>query len=65
MAEEYVSAEAAKAGADPKWSGAGKVHDWRSYVPADVRQIWHTFTPEQLAVIVSWADDLASDEDWG
>ncbi len=64
MTDEYVSAEAAKAGADPKWAKAGKIHDWRNHVPAKVRRIWHTFTPEQLAAIVDWADRLAFDENW-
>lgn len=60
----YVSAEAAKAGADPDWNGAGTVHEWRNHVPDGVRAIWNTFTPEQRAAIVDWAESLADREEW-
>ena len=60
----YVSAEAAKQGADPEWHKPGKVHDWRNHVPEEVQRIWRTFTPEQRVAIVNWADGLASAEEW-
>lgn len=70
MKDVYVSAEDARAGADPQWGDTGathrfrRVHDWRSHVPDEVRLIWHTFSPEQRTALVNWADDLASSEIW-
>lgn len=64
MAHVHVSPQEAAAGADPHCEGAGKTHDWRNHVPEGVRAIWGTFTPEQRAALVAWADKLASDEEW-
>lgn len=48
----------------PDWANADKVHDWRNHVPEAVRAIWETFTPEQREALVSWAEELASAEEW-
>lgn len=62
----YVSPNDAVEGADPRWDALGyrPVHEWRNHVPEDVRSIWSTFTREQRAAIVGWADALASAEVW-
>jgi hypothetical protein len=49
---------------DPKWEEGGRVHNWRNYVPENVRAIWDTFTPNQKLVLSLWADDFAGRENW-
>lgn len=49
---------------DPQWEFAGRVHDWRNYVGRGVREIWHTFTPEQRMALAADADWRASMEHW-
>lgn len=49
----------------PDWDAADKVHDWRNYVPEEVRAVWLSlFTPEQRALLARWADHMASQEVW-
>lgn len=50
--------------ADPLFSQARRVHDWRNYIGDRVRSIWATLTDEQRAAIADDADDLAGAEDW-
>ncbi len=64
MDKHYVSPDDAKNGLAPHWGDAGKIHDWRNYVPEPVQALWWTFTPEQRSALVDWADDWASREDW-
>ncbi|KOX53825.1 hypothetical protein ADL19_14700 [Streptomyces purpurogeneiscleroticus] len=64
MSGKHVSVEEVKAGAYPRWSEAGKVHDWRNHVPDEIRSMWSTFTPSQINELVDWAQDLASKEEW-
>lgn len=64
VSEVYVSPEAAAAGAAPHFDKAGRVHDWRNHVPEGVQAIWSTFSAEQRAALVAWADHLAGNEEW-
>ncbi len=64
MSDGYVSANAAAKGAPPQWDEAGRVHDWRNHVPEAVQAIWTTFTAEQRAALVDWAEGLADREEW-
>jgi hypothetical protein len=49
---------------NPEWDKAGRVHDWRNYVPPPVRTMWGAFTEIQKIEIVNWAENLASCEEW-
>ena len=52
--------------ADPMvWDWEGKpVHEWRSYIPEEIRDIWHTFSQRQKVAIMHMAESLASNELW-
>jgi hypothetical protein len=49
---------------NPNWDEAGRVHDWRNYISAELRGMWNTFTPEQKKAIAESAEETASREDW-
>lgn len=48
----------------PEWEYVGKVHDWRNYISDRVREMWSTFSDEQLIAIVEQAYEEASKEHW-
>lgn len=48
----------------PFWAGAGRVHDWKNYIPIRLVNMWDTFTDEQKAAIAENAQNQANDEDW-
>lgn len=50
--------------ADPQWELAERIHDWRNYVPEEVRNLWSTFTTVQQLALFDWADGQASNEEW-
>lgn len=41
-----------------------KIHEWLSYISDAMREIWHTFTDEQKAIIATNAEEAASREEW-
>ena len=43
---------------------AKRMHDWRSYISHELREMWHTFTPEQQAAIARNAQAQADAEEW-
>lgn len=53
-----------QAAINPEWDKATKVHDWRNYVPENIRAMWETFTIAQRIALVQWADDIADNEYW-
>lgn len=48
----------------PDWQNAGKTHDWRNHVSAEVRAAWDSFTTEQREALFRQAVDLADCEQW-
>lgn len=50
--------------ANPDWSRAGRVHDWRNHVRDGAKEIWSTLTPAQRTALALDAEDAASDEEW-
>ncbi len=50
--------------ANPKWSEAGRVHDWRNYATDEIKRIWDSFSTEQKHAIVEMLDERASNENW-
>ena len=51
-------------GVDKTWHDIGKVHDWRNYVPDDVKRIWNTFEHYQQDAIQAMAQGMADKEEW-
>lgn len=49
---------------NPQWESGGRVHNWKNYVPDDLKDIWHKFSKEQLIVLVETFDTIASNEEW-
>jgi hypothetical protein len=49
---------------NPEWGSCGRVHNWKNYAPDDLKAIWHTFSKEQLIVLVETFDTIASNEVW-
>jgi hypothetical protein len=49
---------------DVDWEGAGRVHDWRNYVPDEVRALWRGLASEARGVAHIIAQDAADAEEW-
>ena len=49
---------------NPEWEVGGRVHNWKNYVPDDLKAIWHTFSKDQLIVLAETFDTIASNEEW-
>jgi len=49
---------------DPKWSAAGKVHDWRNHVSEGIQKIWPTFNLNQRIALYLAASERAGAEEW-
>lgn len=51
IADEVCALDYRSEIANPKWLEAGRVHDWRNYVPESVRDIWaHLDTLARLSI---------------
>jgi hypothetical protein len=48
----------------PDWSSAGMVHDWRHYIPPEVRSIWERLSYEARLSIYVVAARAADSEQW-
>lgn len=50
--------------ARPDFKNAGKVHDWRNYVPDEMKNNWNKLTDRERMIIIIICDEIASQEDW-
>lgn len=50
--------------ANPNWSKAERVHEWKNYISEPLESIWMSFTDEQKAVIADNAQSIADREEW-
>lgn len=50
--------------ADPKFSEAGRVHDWRNHVGERTKKMWKLLTEKQRLAIALDAEDRALMEHW-
>lgn len=48
----------------PEFEKAGRVHDWRNYVPSEIQEIWNELSTEAKMVASIIADDVAGREEW-
>lgn len=48
----------------PDWNRAGRVHDWRNYVPEDLQCLWPELAMETKLVIFLMAEAQANGEEW-
>ena len=48
----------------PHWEEAGRVHNWRSYVPDLLKDRWATLMLETRIAILVIAEAQAEAEDW-
>jgi len=42
----------------------GRVHDWRNYVPDELRKLWPHLSEETRMVVAICCEHQASNEDW-
>ncbi len=49
---------------NPEFAKAGKVHDWRNYVPDDWQLNWDKFTHRERNLIAVMAEIQAENEEW-
>lgn len=49
---------------DPEFDKATRVHDWRNYVPEEIRAVWGQLSKETRAAVFLMADMQASSEEW-
>jgi len=58
---EQVIAEAT---APPKWEEASKVHDWRNYIPKELREEWNNLDLSTKVIVFLFAEERAGYEEW-
>jgi hypothetical protein len=46
------------------WNEGGRVHNWRRYVPRELKQIWSELAVETLGAIYILAEREADKEYW-
>ena len=49
---------------DADFEHAGRVHEWRNYVPREVRAIWHELSDDARGVAYLIAEEAAGREEW-
>ena len=49
---------------DPQFNKARKMHDWRNYVPDDVRAIWKEMSVEARIMVYLTCERQANLEKW-
>ena len=49
---------------DPKWRDVDRVHNWRNYVTAELREKWPQFSEETRRIVAECLQDIANREDW-
>jgi hypothetical protein len=63
MADVFVRQPPADWGA-PDWDSASIVHEWKSYISEEMRQMWDSFSDAQKIAIARNAEDQAAFEEW-
>lgn len=48
----------------PDWESTEKCHDWKNHISDRVRELWRSFTCEQMVALANQANDLADQEEW-
>jgi hypothetical protein len=51
-------------GPNVEWQKAGRVHDWRNYVPQKLREGWLFLSPTERAIVSIMAEEQAGNESW-
>jgi hypothetical protein len=54
----------ADADADPHWEQASRVHDWRNYVPNELKPFWSRLSHEARLVLLLVAIEASGREEW-
>lgn len=49
---------------NPQFENAGRVHDWRNYVPALLQEHWNELSVDSRLIVYAMAEDRASAEEW-
>lgn len=48
----------------PDWDYGLRTHNWHNHVGERIREVWHTFTPEQRHILALDAQERADNEEW-
>jgi hypothetical protein len=49
---------------EPKFEEAGRVHEWRNYVPDEIQALWAQLSDEARGAVYFVAEEAAGREDW-
>lgn len=49
---------------DPHFAEATRVHDWRNYVPGEIRTAWPHLSTETRMAVFLLAEEMAGREEW-
>ena len=49
---------------NPEFKKAGKIMDWRNYVPSDWQKKWAEFSERERKIIYVMAEKEANSEEW-
>ena len=41
-----------------------KVHDWKNYIPEDIKANWSVLTPRERLLLAYQAQEVANNEEW-
>lgn len=49
---------------NPQFEKAGKIHDWRNYVPQEIENIWENLSLKERILVAFMAEKQATNEEW-
>lgn len=62
--KSIISEYTAEAILNPEWENAGRVNDWRNYIPEKLQEIWNDLSCDAKIIAYYMADEMAGREEW-
>lgn len=49
---------------NPQWENTQRIHDWRNYIPQEIRKLWDSLSEDSKMMAYYIAEEVATKEDW-
>ncbi len=49
---------------NPQWEKRNRVHDWRTYIPKELQDVWYDLSSDARIVAYYMAKEMADKEEW-
>lgn len=60
----YSNCSLYKFNQDESFENISKVHDWRNYIPDEIKEIWNDLTLREKQLLFIMAEQQADKEEW-